>query len=405
MRALGRHLRRLERAVVLLPPGIVRLKVVTALAVAGTVIADEARLQRWALGALGGFLAGEVLPDGGHASRSPEALAELLAVLVPLREALVRRQHQVPVPLRDAIDRMMPMLRFFRHGDGGLARFHGTGFVGPSLVDALLAFDDAGGAPAANARYSGFQRLEAGGTTVILDTGGAPPPDHAARAAASALAFEMSHGAHRIVVGCGALGNARADWETAARATAAHSTLTVADRSSARVLTRFPLDGILGPVLYAGPRTVDVAREPRAVKASHDGYRAPFGLVHERTLGLSDDGLSLSGEDRLVGAGRVEGLAFAIRFHLDPAVKPRIERRRRRALLTLPDGGIWVFTVVEGPPLVTEDTVVLVGPRRARRSLQIVIHGDTLTDGTVRWHIGRHAAPLEGAGGPHGDGR
>jgi uncharacterized heparinase superfamily protein len=397
LRAVGRHLRRLERAFVLLPPGLVRLKVVAALGLAGTVVADEGRLQRWSLGALADVLESEVLPDGGHASRSPEALAEVLAALVPLREALVRRQQPVPAPLRDAIDRMLPMLRFFRHGDGGLARFHGSGVVGRSLVDALLAFDDAHGAPAANARYSGYQRLEAGGTAVIVDTGPAPPPDFAARACASALSFEMSHEGSRIVVNCGALDRARGEWEGAARATAAHSTLTLADRSSARVLGRFPLDDILGPVLYAGPRAVEVQRAPLAVRGSHDGYRPAFGLVHERALTLSDDGLALSGEDRLVGGDRVDGRTFAIRFHLDPAVKVRVERRRRRALLTLPDGSIWIFTVVEGPELLTEDTVVLVGPRRVRRSVQIVIPGNTLTDGTVRWHIGRHAAALDGA--------
>lgn len=397
LRALGRHLRRLERAFVLLPPGLMRLRVLSALALAGTVVADQGRLQRWALGALADVLGEEVLPDGGHASRSPEALAEVLAALIPLREALVRRQQQVPAGLRDAIDRMLPMLRFFRHADGGLARFHGAGFVGNGLVDALLAFDDAHGAPAANARYSGFQRLEAGEMAVIVDTGRAPPPDHAARACASALSFEMSHGGSRIVVNCGALDRARAEWESAARATAAQSTLILADRSSARVLARFPLDDVLGRVLYAGPRAVEVTREPLSVRASHDGYRAAFGLVHERTLALGDDGLTLVGEDRLVGGDRVDGLMFAIRFHLDPAVKLRVERRRRRALLTLPDGSLWIFTVVEGPDLLTEDTVVLVGPRRVRRSVQIVIAGNTLTDGTVRWHIGRHAAALDGS--------
>ena len=61
-------------------------------------------------------------------------------------------------------------------------RFHGAGTVGKGLVDALLAFDDTQGTPAANARYSGFQRLEANDTAVIVDTGRAPPPESAARA-------------------------------------------------------------------------------------------------------------------------------------------------------------------------------------------------------------------------------
>jgi uncharacterized heparinase superfamily protein len=342
----------------------------------------------------------EVLPDGGHASRSPEALVDVLSDLVPLREALLRRQLQVPPTLRDSVDRMLTMLRFFGHGDGGLAHFHGTGHVTAAAVDALLAYDDVRGRAAANARHSGFQRMEAGETVVLCDTGRVPPPAYAHRAHASVLAFEMSHGAERIVVNCGALGRARAEWEGAARATAAQSTLVVADTSSARILDGWPLEPLLGPLLYGGPRQVSVMRQPLLLEAGHDGYRDAFGITHTRRLGLSDDGLWLEGEDRLMGQDRVEGVPFAIRFHLAASIRVRVERSRKRALLTLPDGAIWIFGVDAGPQLAVEESVVLTGPRRVRRTAQIVIAGNSLTDDAVRWHIARHAPPLEPAEAP-----
>ncbi|MBC6406356.1 MAG: heparinase II/III family protein [Rhodospirillales bacterium] len=47
------------------------------------------------------------------------------------------------------------------------------------------------------------------------------------------------------------------------------------------------------------------------LEMSHDGYRPLFGVVHRRRLVLSEEGASLTGEDRLTG-GR-SGLAYNIR--------------------------------------------------------------------------------------------
>ena len=69
----------------------------------------------------------QILPDGGHVSRNPGALIELLADLLPLRQLFTARNLQPPQAINNAIDRMMPMLRFFRHGDGNFAQFNGMG--------------------------------------------------------------------------------------------------------------------------------------------------------------------------------------------------------------------------------------------------------------------------------------
>ena len=402
MRAIGRHLRRLERAATRLPPSLAKIEVVAALALAGTVLADQTRLQRWALSYLGELLRAQVWPDGGHLSRNPEALVTLLSLLVPVREALVRRQQPIPPLIGGAIDKMLPMLRFFTHTDGHLAAFHGARPVAQRVLKALDGYDDVKGTASENARYSGFQRLEAGDTAVLFDTGIAPPPAFASAAYASALAMEVSHGANRIVVGCGALGEARPAWSDAARATAAQSTLTLADRSSARTLSLWPLTKALGPVLYGGPRAVDMMREGLRVRAVHDGYRSHFGILHERSLALSEEGLWIDGVDRILGQDKLSGQAFAIRFHLFPGIRVRLDKARRNAMLRLPDGALWMFGIDEGPALALEDSVVLVEQHRVRRTAQIVVAGNTLTDDTIRWHIARHAAPI-GAENPEKD--
>ena len=57
---------------------------------------------------------------------------------------------------------MMPMLRFFRHADGNFAQFNGMGPTPVDLLATVLAYDDARGAPVANAPHSGYQRIDAG---------------------------------------------------------------------------------------------------------------------------------------------------------------------------------------------------------------------------------------------------
>ena len=92
----------------------------------------------------------------------PGALIELLLDLLPLRQAFAARNIAPAAALLNAIDRMMPMLRFFRHGDGNFALFNGMGPTQPDLIATMLAYDDARGAPVSNAPHSGYQRIEAG---------------------------------------------------------------------------------------------------------------------------------------------------------------------------------------------------------------------------------------------------
>ena len=89
-------------------------------------------------------------------------LIELLLDLLPLRQVFTHRNVQPPAALNNAIDRIMPMLRFFRHGDGNFALFNGMGPTPVDLLATVLAYDDARGAPVSNAPHSGYQRLDAG---------------------------------------------------------------------------------------------------------------------------------------------------------------------------------------------------------------------------------------------------
>ena len=92
-----------------------------------------------------------------------------------MRQAFAARNVVPPPALINAIDRMMPMLRFFRHGDGNFALFNGMGPTPGDRLATVLAYDDTRGTPVANAPHSGYQRLQADDVVVLMDTGQPPP--------------------------------------------------------------------------------------------------------------------------------------------------------------------------------------------------------------------------------------
>src|ERR1700720_3712684 len=232
LRGLTREIRYLRYTMLDIPDGLPRLQVLIALCYASLCLAGQARHIRAATRKLSDELQRQILPDGGHISRNPGALIELLTDLLPLRQTFAARNIAPPAALLNAIDRMMPMLRFFRHGDGSFALFNGMGPTPTDLLTTILAYDDARGTPVANAPHSGYQRVDASGTVVLMDTGTPPPLPVSTEAHAGCLAFELSSGPSPIVINCGMPSTGRDNWRSFARGTPAHSTLACHDASS-----------------------------------------------------------------------------------------------------------------------------------------------------------------------------
>ncbi|NJS15649.1 MAG: hypothetical protein HC788_14935 [Sphingopyxis sp.] len=131
MRAILRDMTALRLRLGLVQDSARRIRMLTALCAARVILpGHEAGLQR-ALRALSTELSGAVLPDGGHVSRNPEIMLDVLADIVPLKMLLVGESLAVPDGLAHAIDRMFAALRFFRHMDGEVALFNGVGAIVP----------------------------------------------------------------------------------------------------------------------------------------------------------------------------------------------------------------------------------------------------------------------------------
>ena len=319
----------------------------------------------------------QVLPDGCHAERSPAAHLAALQDLTEIRALLQAAQVQPPAALTAAIERMAPALRVLRHGDGGLALFNGSKEEAGSLVDLVLTQAGRGGRGPSSLVDGGFQRLQAGRSVLLVDCGEPPAAEVDRYAHAGTLSMELSVGRDRMIVNCGAYPAGSGQWRDATRATAAHSTLVIADVNSSELRD----DG-----LGRKPEKVEVQRQEANgahwLEASHDGWKKPFGAVHRRRLYMAESGEDVRGEDAVEAP---TPQPFTLRFHLHPNVSASLQQDGEAVLLRLPSGGGWRLRA-DGVRMALEESIYL-GGIEPRRSEQVVLAGHVDGPQQVKWAI------------------
>ena len=354
------------------------LTALKGLVAAGVALPEHTGFLARALRFLPGELGRQILTDGGHVERSPSAQLAALRELVEMKLLFATAGTSPPVALAACLDRMCPALRTFRHGDGGLALFNTSEEEDATAIDLVLGQAGRGRAVHPSLSDTGFERLAAGRTVLIADTGVPAAAGIDRRAAAGTLSFEMSVGRERLVVNCGAV-QAPELWRAALRATAAHSTLAVADTSSSEIkpegLGRRPTKVVVQRQSTGGAHWLEV---------SHDGYVRAYAATHHRRLYLSETGDDLRGEDALEGG---DPRPYTVRFHLHPAVDATLEADGDAILMRLASGGLWRLRA-DGARATLEDSVYFgTGTRRASR--QVVLAADGTEARQIRWAITR----------------
>ncbi|MBR9824976.1 MAG: heparinase [Alphaproteobacteria bacterium] len=414
LKSLLRQVRHLQRTYPLAEDGLVKFRSACALVLSGLCLPQQDSLLKTALGQLEQEVTRQILPDGGHVSRSPGATADALIDLTTLVEVAEARSIDLPSSIQKAIDRLRPMTRFFLMDDGGLAAFHGGGEGDRGAIKTALER----GKPSRSfgfAPHSGYHRYVAGGATVLFDVGDPPGGRLSTNGHASALAIEMATPGGRLVVNCGWHDDQSADWREAVRATAAHSTLVLEEASSSRLLPPGWQRNLLGPRLASRPSQVTARRNEEDMgvwlEGVQTGYREEFGLLHRRRIFQAADGGDMRGEDALfrsVSDGAPDDVdlryRFAIRFHLHPSVRASLSRDSMSALLVQPNGDGWRFRT-DGGPVSLERSVYLAAGAPPQRTQQIVIHGEAEPFGAgdrppnrVRWAFQR-LGRIGGTGG------
>jgi uncharacterized heparinase superfamily protein len=353
------------------------LTALKGLIAAAVALPEHSGLLTRALRFLPQEIARQVLPDGCHVERSPAAHLSALQDLTEIRALLQASQTPPPTVLAAAIERMAPALRVLRHADGGLALFNGSKEETATLVDLVLTQAGRGGRGPSSLNNGGFQRMQAGKSLVLVDCGAPPPPGLDRFAHAGTLSLELSIGRERLIVNCGAFPAGPDAWHDALRATAAHSTLVLADLSSSEIKP----EG-----LGRRPDEVKAQRQEANgahwLEAEHDGWRRTLGAVHRRRLYVAESGEDIRGEDVIEAS---QPLSFTVRFHLHPDVQASVQQDGDAVLLRLRTGGGWRLRA-DGARLSLEESIYFGGPE-PRRSEQVVLTGTADGPQMVKWAI------------------
>lgn len=392
MKSLAYQVRYLRKIAGCTPEGDTRLRLRIALAMASISMPTRAAYIRREGNRLDRELERQILADGGHISRNPRAVLDLLIDLLPLRQTYINLGHDLPQKLIPTIDRMYPALRFFRHQDGDLALFNGASATPASELMSVLRYDETAGKPFKALPHMNYHRLSAEGTTLIIDTGHALSTELSRGAHAGCLSFEMSSGRHRFIVNSGAPKHGSRTYRQIARSTAAHSTVTLNETSSGRVAR----SRLAGPILLGGVSEVEVERwdDPHGndwLRATHNGYGREFGYLHEREIGLNAKGNKIKGHDRLFfpegKAAEDDPFPAAARFHIHPAIS-LLRRDEESVVMRAPDGETWIFAAPGLQVLIDED-IFFADVSGARPSQQLVIEFSLPHTADIRWMLRR----------------
>jgi uncharacterized heparinase superfamily protein len=387
--AIATWARHLDRAARRLPEGLARAQALCGLYAAGTLIPGGQLRAELALAGLQLLLPTLVLPDGGIASRTPIdalALADLLLFTASAPEAVGNR---APPIFADTLARLVPALRGLMLGDGQVGAWHGGAVIDSDALDRVARRAATGTELRRGGRWSGYHRLSAGRTVVVVDAGPPPSARLSSHGHAGTLAFEMSDGTERLITNCGGatgLGGSTAPPLAPALVaglctTAAHSTLVIADTNS----TRIRADGTLGVGVDEVTLALRTAEVGQYLDASHDGYARRFGMMVRRRLLLTVDGTELAGEDLIEAAParllrRRGDRPFDLRFHLGPGVSATPTADGMGALLKTPAGRIWAFKALREAgdiSLAIEASIWVDAAGVLHRTQQLVVSGRT----------------------------
>lgn len=303
-----------------------------------------------------------------HKSRNPTNHIELIRLLIDIKTLYQTANHQVPAALNQTIKMMSPLVKFFTNGDHRLFLFHGSWEQRPILIETLQDQLDPRLKPLKSYYESGYEKLTAGKTALLIDTAAPPEAPYDRWAHASTFAFELVNGRQKIITNCGHPQDNHENWDRLLATTAAHSTLVVENANSSEVLDK----GI-----GEKPGDIQVLRQEddksATLKLSHNGYMQKHSITHHREITLSKNGYLLMGEDCLKGPG---GKHFAVRFHLHPKVKASLIQDGKAVLLSPPSGPGWRMDC-EGVEIAIEQSVYYGNGKSIIPTTQICLNGET----------------------------
>ncbi len=388
--ALHQHAHFLQKLAHLESDGMARLTAICGFAYSAFALSGGIGQLHVAMHRLNRELGRQVLEDGVHISRSPDALLPVLPILIAIGDEMRRRELPMPNGFAAILKNATRSLAFFLHGDKGFALFHGstqsdmaravTGDYVKKLMGAAGVKRAGRNRFLSSARY---HRLSAGRSLLFFDAGLPALHPSSPLGHFSPLALEFSRGTKRVLVNCGPNLVHGPDWRQASRGAAAHSMLSVSgaelsalSRNKGQVTARRLEDN-----------------NGQWLEASHALFKPICGMVAHRRIYLSTDGEDLRVEELLLPATNNNGaraVDYALRLHLHPDMRASMAADGKTILLMTPSGEGWQFRAgkMNHARLALADSVYMGRDGTPRKARQIVIDGRAEKSGlSLNWAL------------------
>jgi uncharacterized heparinase superfamily protein len=343
-----------------------------------------------------------ITPEGCLKNRDAGATTRMASQLIALLALYRARNMPAPSFIGTTLLRMVTFLRMMQHPDGGLALFHGAGLAPRDLVAQVTQFGAGRISPIHAAPEAGFERLENEHNVLIVDKGHLPPPFFREKAGASALAFEFSTKADRLIVNCGV--PLAADMQVAStyRSSVAHSTLLLDDEGLAEIVPGSSAFGkavqVIAGADAAFPPERHIEEAAQSLILRHDGLAHAKGYRLERKLTLDHASGGLLGQDKVIDVlGEARPCRITLLFHLGTRCVPRALSRPDCIVLKLPHQppgkDLWLFEAPGFLLELQESRCFIMQDVASPKTQQIVLEAVVAGDMRIDWRL----IPFRGA--------
>ena len=308
------------------------IRIIKALIYVSVTIPNKKYYYQIAIFNLKSELNKQILNDGCHFQRNPEIHVQVLMDLLDIRAILNSTKKNVFFDLQNAIKKMSIAYRFFLHKDNSLANFNAiSNFEQREIKNVISEIPK----PQKNPRElseGGFQRIDTKDTRLLIDCGVPRNYDATYKAHSCSTTFELSYKKNKIII------NSLPELdEKINRTTAAHSTLTLNNTNSYKILKNNHLSRV--------PEKLKVKRIERyganVIEMENYGYKNQYDAIHKRLIYVDKNGLDIRGEDNIYCPMEIN---FDIRFFLDSNIKTIITNNGKNVLLRLTNNAGWKFS-------------------------------------------------------------
>ncbi len=247
--------------------------------------------------------------DGFPKSRSPRQVFFYLKYFIFIRELLKDSSTDIPEFLNEIIFYLGQSFSFYFEEDEGTCLFNGNHNLDTTEFKKYIKehgykfknkFNSVGG-------YSIIKNKR---DKIIVDFGSTPDKKYSADYQSGALSFEIFHDKEKVITNCGYFQNYNHKLNILSKSTAAHSTLSIDDRSSCKFkknkLGHFTLEN----TVKVTNKKIYHDDEIWEIQGAHDGYLKQYGILHQRNIKFFPKEFKYIGEDIIISKKKISKSRF-----------------------------------------------------------------------------------------------